>query len=364
MRVFQGWLSVFIIVVFAVMIVVSWKVYSHISQSAAHDMLRLQLRYACDQIDQTRKNLETVTEQSHHTALIKTRAFARMIEADPSIIKKADELEKIRKLLEVDELHISDEKGVLIASQPMEKKYIDYDMNSQEQSRIFMPALTDKKFAFVQPLQKSGASGSLFQYVGVARQDQPGIIQIAYTSQRIAEAEKVADVNFIAKGFRIGRSGELTIQKAQNTDIFLAPDEELFRNRKDRHGKDCTTLTIGHNGYLLTGTLPNVEIYLPRDSVVRVLIIANILFFVVIFFIISILLQRIVISKIQKINLSLARITGGDLEEQVQIFGPKEFEELASGINIMVSSLKDAIAHEKKRLDYEMELGYSVQRSV
>lgn len=97
-------------------------------------------------------------------------------------------MEKIRRLLEVDELHVSDEKGFLIASYPQAKEYIHYDMSSKEQSKVFMPALTDKKFAFVQEPQMNGAKGAIFQYAGVARQDCPGIVQIGYRPERIKEA--------------------------------------------------------------------------------------------------------------------------------------------------------------------------------
>lgn len=67
-KVFQGWLSLFIIIGFIVMLCVSWKTYGHLSQKAAKDMLRIQLRYACTQIDQAQENLKHVTNQSNHGA--------------------------------------------------------------------------------------------------------------------------------------------------------------------------------------------------------------------------------------------------------------------------------------------------------
>jgi len=137
--IFHGWLFLFIVIGFLIVFFVSWFVHSHLAKSAAVDLLRVQLRYASAKIDETQKVLKEIADASSQTALGKARLFARLVELDPSVVQKPEDLEKIKKLLDVDELHVSDENGILIASLPNES-YIGYDMASKKQSSVFMPA--------------------------------------------------------------------------------------------------------------------------------------------------------------------------------------------------------------------------------
>ncbi len=115
--------------------------------------------------------------------------------------------------------------------------------------------------------------------------------------------------------------------------------------------------------YTIIGILPESEMYLSRNSVVKSLIGVNFILFALIFFLIYALLQVVVISGIYKVNFSLNKITEGDLEEKVDVKNSEEFEMLSEGINTTVDALKQAIDAAAKRLDEELELAKSIQHS-
>ena len=355
--IFQKWLFLLVVLAFLITFAASWHLHSYLAELSAIDMLESTLSGVSRKISITEDNLKAVTHLSDAAALAKTHAFALLIASDPSILHNKEKLETIRKKLDVDELHVSDEKGVLQWSVSFNKSlnYRGYDMNSQEQSAAFMPALTDKKFELVQEPQVSGSYKIIFQYVGVARIDKPGIVQIGYRPERIIEAQHLADIKQIEEDTRIGTNGTLYI--IEKTDL-PADYKKVTRTG------NSIQLSIAFGKYLLTAELPEEEMYVSRDSVLKVLIIGNLILFGVIFILVSRLLQKVVINGIYSVNDSLHEITGGNLEKQVSVSTTAEFCTLSNGINATVSALKKAIENEAKRLDAELEMGRMIQTSI
>ena len=355
--IFQKWLFLLVVLAFLITFAASWHLHSYLAELSAIDMLESTLSGVSRKIHITEHNLKAVTHLSDAAALAKTHAFALLIASDPSILHNKEKLDAVRKKLDVDELHVSDEKGVLQWSVSFNKSlnYRGYDMNSQKQSAAFMPALTDKKFELVQEPQVSGSYKILFQYVGVARIDKPGIVQIGYRPERIIEARHLADIKQIEENTRIGTNGTLY--------IIEKPDLPADYKEVTRTGNSIQ-LSIASGKYLLTAELPEEEMYVSRDSVLKVLIIGNLILFGVIFILVSRLLQKVVINGIYSVNDSLNEITGGNLNKQVSVSTTTEFCTLSNGINATVSALKKAIENEAKRLDAELEMGRMIQTSV
>ena len=80
-----------------------------------------------------------VTEEMNEEYLAKTRAFAEMIELNPSILESNDKLIQIRDELKVDELHVTDENGLI--KWTTIPGYIDFDFKTSEQTKPFLKAL-------------------------------------------------------------------------------------------------------------------------------------------------------------------------------------------------------------------------------
>ena len=74
--------------------------------------------------------------------------------------------------LQVEELHVIDDKGIITHSTVDE--YVGFDMGSGEQSAAFLELLDKPDEVMVQEPQQNAAAGILMQYVGVARQDAKG----------------------------------------------------------------------------------------------------------------------------------------------------------------------------------------------
>ena len=175
------------------------------------EAMRIGMEDVASRVRTTEANLARTVELNNRSAIAKAHALALLIAQDPTLVEDHERFIALRKPLDVEEIHVSDEKGILIQCYP--ETSLGLDMNSAEQPRPFMAALTNKTFELVQEPQTNRVVFKVFQYAGVARVDKPGIVQIGYSANRVAEARRLADVNAIATSTRIGRGGVVAMSK-------------------------------------------------------------------------------------------------------------------------------------------------------
>ena len=251
--------------------------------------LRLGLEELAVRVRDTSVNLREIIDFTKATALAKTRAFAHMIAQDPELIKRPGALDELAETLDVDELHVSDERGILIACKPTSS--LGYDMDSRDQSRAFMPALTNKTFAFVQePMFKGVETNRIFQYAGVARIDRPGIVQVGFSNQRVEAARHLADVREIVKTTRVTAGGTAEVEPSEG----LPPPAEGFVSGRNASGEDIVSLETDCAGYRLRLSAPDRDSWLSRPDSFPVLVICDLILLLVLGLVLTGSRQRII----------------------------------------------------------------------
>ena len=76
------------------------------------------------------------------------------------------------------------------------------------------------------------------------------------------------------------------------------------------------------------------------------------------------LVRKLVVNNINRVNNSLSKITQGDLEETVDVRSNTEFSSLSDDINATVSTLKQYIAAAAARIDEELAFAKNIQQSA
>ena len=379
-KTFLIWLFALMIIAFIGVLIVSFSVLTKQASENANALIQLKISDVEKQIEQNEMNLLRIRKEADENALAKASALAKMLSLKPEIVTNVSEIEDIRELLSVDEIHISDETGILIAGTV--PSFIGYDFASAEQSSQFLPAITNPKFKLAQDPMPRGINQEIFQYVGVARVDSPGIVQIGYKPQKLINAMEVADIKNLAAGFRVGNSGGVVIVDFQGYILSTNNEENIgkrlndiglnLENFNDEEGSflgeinevDYLISYRKSDEYLIMGTLPTREMYFSRDTGTNMLILFNILLFCAIFFLIARLVQVVVINGIYRVNTTLSKITKGYLDEKVHVENNKEFQMLSKGINTTVDALKDAIHEAERRIDSELAFAKNIQISA
>ena len=211
-------------------------------------------------------NLAHITELYNESAISAARSFARIVAIDPSVIRDRSTFLELKRVLGVDELHVSDSRGVLIASEP--ESSCGYDMASRAQSAAFMPAITNKAFELVQAPMIKGIETRLFQYAGVARIDEPGIVQIGLEPSRLENATSIADLDNIAANVRVGRGGRVSIVRLERS---AGSDERVAFDVVETEKGRMASMQTDSDGYRIVITMPYRGWRLADDVPYRVL---------------------------------------------------------------------------------------------
>ena len=340
-------------------------------------------------LDENTKELERIRKEYEARCLNAARTVAYILEYNPEARQDTEELKKIAVGVEVDEIHIFDEKGVIVAGTHPE--YYGYSVESGEQIGFFKPLLTDKSLELVQDVTPNTAEGKQVQYSALWSEDGNFIVQVGKDPENVIRVTEKNELSYIFSLLRTGVGYSLyavdpdtekvagtTVASDLNKDItdigFQAEQlksERAFYTRADGAMSYCLSKKIGDNYVVWT---------MPVSGLSRS-VIANNLYLLAGLFLISVILvsvvsdtmHRTVIRPIERINENLRSIQDGDLKTRVSVEDNREFSELSAHINSMVSSLlksseklelSEQIKSQKEELERQREqLEMAVERS-
>ena len=192
-------------------------------------------------------NLDTLVSQVGRAATIEqvmsedmdsknialTRAFAEIIRlhAVNGDMDPQDEAgwQRVAKMLGVSEVHIMDDEGVLIGGNIA--GYYGFDFKTSDQTLPFLRILDDPSFELAQEPQPNGAEQKPFQYIGTARTDTKGIVQVGHDAEVVQVFKDLLDTANTAKDMKTGKTGSATIIRGG----IIA-----YSQKTDSIGKDCT----------------------------------------------------------------------------------------------------------------------------
>ena len=116
--------------------------------------------------------------------------------------------------------------------------------------------------------------------------------------------------------------------------------------------------------YCIIAAMPEAEATFMRDASVYTSVFMQIIVFIALFVFIYVLIKRVIINNLRKVNDTLAQITGGDLNVTVDVRTNEEFASLSDDINSTVTTLKRYIAEAAARIDKELEYAKQIQLSA
>lgn len=117
-------------------------------------------------------------------------------------------------------------------------------------------------------------------------------------------------------------------------------------------------------GLYLIAYIPEYEAMFSRNIAVTILAFMEVIVFAALFVHIYFLVKKQIVDNIHKINMSLAEITGGNLDVLINVRENVEFASLSDDINATVDTLKRYIAEAESRMDQELEFARQIQHSA
>jgi serine phosphatase RsbU (regulator of sigma subunit)/anti-sigma regulatory factor (Ser/Thr protein kinase) len=279
------------------------------------------------------------------------------------------------------EINVVSSGGFILRSTEAESTY--YDMNSKEQSKEFVDMLKVQD-SFVQKYSPRGKDGSVWRKYAAINLTEGGFIQVGYDAEQFHETLDEYAIDF-TKNRHVGSGGFVAVC---DENLTIVTDREGYAGEplsrigivapeEMKNGKTATSLydtEISGNkymyvfkfveGYCIIAAMPEEEAAFMRDASLYTSIFMQVIIFSTLFVFIYILIKRVIINNLQKINDTLGRITQGDLNVTVDVRSNREFSSLSDDINSTVSTLKRYIAEAAARIDKELEYAKQIQLSA
>ncbi len=303
--------------------------------------------------------------------LTRARAAAYIESNNPELFQDEKELARIVELLDVDEIHVIDENGIIVLSTVPE--YLGLDFYEDEQTLEFISILeSDDPDAFlVQEARPNAAENKMMQYVGVARKGQKGIVQVGLEPLRQLQAQERFTYAYIFSRFPTDIGETFFAVDCLENKVVAFADEGSYSYDNYSRFYNMESLEGCENGAFRTfenHTLQYVVTRQCEDVLIGVSVPVNVMFeefweraaitliylilvLLIIIFLLSFLVKKKVIKGIHDVLEKLAMIREGNLDTRVEVGGNVEFEQLSEGINSMVESIINTANRTSKIID-------------
>ena len=348
-----------------------------VSQTGNDSASRDKLEAVREKLADNEANIQQLTDNLGQDNLAKTRAFADMLAADKSIYGNAAKLNEIKERLMVNELHIIDEEGIITSSTI--DAYIGFDMKSGEQSNAFMVIVDDPSIEIVQEPQVNVAEGVVVQYIGVARTDDKGLVQVGVRPEVLERTLAGTEISVVLRDIDFGETGYVYAIDAASGQILAHQNESLIgiaatdagfpsnltgKGKAVIDGKKGYYMAEEYNGRIIGTFMPASEYYAGRLNQTVVVSLSLLLIFGVLLLMINRMVDDKIVSGINRISNSMKEIAGGKFDITVNEQGNPEFSMLSDSINKMVEGICQSIKENESLLVLQSQDMENNQRMI
>lgn len=374
-RLFYYMLAAFLFTVTAIFLLQTFA--SQTSNTAAS---REKLEAVKEKLADNEANIQQLTDNLSQDNLAKTRAFADMLAADKSINGNMEKLNEIKERLMVNELHIIDEKGIITSSTI--EAYIGFDMKSGEQSNAFMVIVDDPSIEIVQEPQQNVAEGIVMQYIGVARKDDKGFVQVGVRPEVLEKTLAGTEISVVFRAIDFGETGYVYAIDPASGQLLAHKNEALigtsataagFPSKFTGKGKAVVDGVRGYymaeeyNGQIIGTFMPSSEYYAGRRNQTVVVSLSMLIIFGVLLLMINRMVDDKIVRGINRISNAMREIAGGNFSVTVNEQANPEFVTLSDSINKMVEGIRKNMKENEDLLalqSQDMEQNQSLIKNV
>lgn len=367
-KIFTNRLFTYMLVALIITITAIFVLQTIVSQSTNASSSHAKLTDVKEKLADNEETIAQLTDNLSQDSLAKTRAFADMLAVDPSIADSKEKLNTIKERLMVNELHIIDEDGIITSSTI--DAYVGFDMKSGDQSNAFMVIVKDPSIELVQEPQINVAEGIVMQYIGVARTDAKGLVQVGVQPEVLEKMLMGTEISVVLKDIDYGEKGYIYAIDAASGLILAHKNQSLIGTPATDAGFPSTftgkgkAVIDGVRGYYMAeeyqnqiiGTfMPSSEYYAGRTSQTLVVSLSMLIIFSALLFMINRMVDDKIVQGINRISHDMREIAGGNFHITIDERGNPEFTMLSDSINKMVESICQSMRDNENLIEQQKQ---------
>ncbi len=326
-----------------------------------------------NQMNQSAAVEQLFEDQFDEQNLATAHTLAQLIQLDPTMLESPTQMDHLAQLLDVEEVHVTDAEGVLRwGNRP---SFYGLSFADNEQTAPFMEILSDPSYELAQEPTPRAIDGVVFQYVGVTRLDEPGIVQVGVSSQTLATLHERLDIQSVIENLMIGSSGGAFVIDADNRVIADSSSKFLGRDLSSRdwiedarsgsaqgfifsYGDEqvyANSLTVGDETVVVY--MPESELTGYKTAPVLFSLATGGVALIILGVLLYVIITGFVIRPIERLNRDIETVTHGETIDLTPYKRDREVEHLAATVNDMVKRLEssDATIAELRAAEDELQ---------
>lgn len=313
--------------------------------------------YQVEQIlSENQTELEELKEEYRNTSLSSAETVAYMLQYHTTALESCDELKKIAKLTNVDEIHIFDKTGKIFAGTHPE--YLGLTFDSGKQMNFFKPLLNDHSLKLCQDITPNTAENKLMQYSAVWSSDGEFIVQVGMEPVNVMKVTAKNELSYI---FSLSKSNsDINLYALDKTSgrIMGATNTELVGKSPSDIGLDFKRIKKLSGGFYanVNGVLSYCVFKPSGQNIIGRVVSINAMFHdiipntiglalslllitIILVHIVTWFINKLIITGINDVNKGLRAISENNLAKPIAVNTCLELSELSTHINDMVKSI-------------------------
>lgn len=210
------------VAVIVVALLLEAGILKYVNDANAYRLSKVLLDRVVTVLDKNDQSEEELIESLKDDFIVRAKAVSYIVDAKPQVENDVEELQKIAKLMSVDEIHLFDETGrITSGSVP---KYFGYSFDSGTQISYFKPMLTDKSLTMCQDVTPNTSEGKAMMYAITWNEAGTMMVQVGLKPQRLLDELKQNEISTVVSDMPVYKGMELYVADADTELVKGATD--------------------------------------------------------------------------------------------------------------------------------------------
>ena len=223
-----------IIIVISLMLLIEYQIQTIGNKRNIEKTEQVLINQVIGILDKNAYDYEELLLSLKEDYMVRAKAVAYIIDNNNSAEFDVEELNKIARLILVDEIHLFDESGIIYSGTI--PKYYGLNIDAGEQISYFKPMLEDKTATMCQDVTPNTAEGRKMMYAMTWNEDGTKMIQVGIEPLRLLAQLKQNEITKVVNDMPMYEGLNIYVANLENGEIYGATDETKIGKTLDEIG--------------------------------------------------------------------------------------------------------------------------------